>query len=198
MEYFIGGLEVGNMVFMQYKTFPDGSREELKVKVIDCGIGLERIPWLVNGSPTSYCDVFEGAIAQLNSKLELDVWNDVWKKFGPLSSQLDVDECPDLEKTWADIAKVVDMDVKTVKQNISPIKDMYIILDHTRSAMMLITDGALPSSKGGGYNIRNILRRCFEKLISNKKGDVSWWDTIGGMDGFLEIFESHKQDLAKI
>jgi alanyl-tRNA synthetase len=54
IEYFIRGLEVGNMVFMQYKTFPDGSREELDIKVIDVGIGLERIVWLVNGSATSY------------------------------------------------------------------------------------------------------------------------------------------------
>jgi len=62
MEYFIGGLEVGNMVFMQHKTFPDGSREELKVKVIDVGIGLERVAWLINGTPTSYCDTFEEAL----------------------------------------------------------------------------------------------------------------------------------------
>jgi alanyl-tRNA synthetase len=54
IEYFIGGLEVGNMVFMQYKVAPDGSREELPIKVIDVGIGLERIPWLINGSATSY------------------------------------------------------------------------------------------------------------------------------------------------
>ena len=33
IEYFINGLEVGNMVFMQYKTFPDGTREELPIKV---------------------------------------------------------------------------------------------------------------------------------------------------------------------
>jgi alanyl-tRNA synthetase len=33
VEYFVGGLEVGNMVFMQYKYFPDGSREELAIKV---------------------------------------------------------------------------------------------------------------------------------------------------------------------
>jgi len=93
--------------------------------------------------------------------------NDVWKKFGPLSSQLDVDECPDIEKTWADIAQLCGSDVQTVKKNIQPIKDLYIILDHTRTALMLITDGALPSSKGGGFNIRTIIRRVFEKLRSN-------------------------------
>jgi alanyl-tRNA synthetase len=48
IEYFISGLELGNMVFMQYKTFPDGRREPLPVQIIDTGIGLERIPWLVN------------------------------------------------------------------------------------------------------------------------------------------------------
>ena len=58
MEYFVRGLEIGNMVFMQFKTFHDGSIEDLPIKVIDVGIGLERIPWLINGSATSYTEVF--------------------------------------------------------------------------------------------------------------------------------------------
>lgn len=58
VEIFCNGLEVGNMVFTRFKYFPDGSLEELDIKVIDVGIGLERIPWLINGSPTSYCDIF--------------------------------------------------------------------------------------------------------------------------------------------
>ena len=62
IEYFVHGLEVGNMVFMQYKTFHDGSREELDVKIIDVGIGLERIAWLNNGSFTSYSDTFANAM----------------------------------------------------------------------------------------------------------------------------------------
>ena len=33
IEYFVSGLELGNMVFMQYKTFPDGHRGKTKV---DC------------------------------------------------------------------------------------------------------------------------------------------------------------------
>jgi alanyl-tRNA synthetase len=77
IEYFVGGLELGNMVFMQYKTFPDGSREPLQVQVIDVGIGLERVPWLVNGSPTSYVDVFPSALKFMQSKINLDVHDDV-------------------------------------------------------------------------------------------------------------------------
>lgn len=54
------------MVFMQYKYDHQGHIEELPVKVIDVGIGLERIPWLVNGSPTSYFDVFAESFKFMN------------------------------------------------------------------------------------------------------------------------------------
>jgi alanyl-tRNA synthetase len=100
IEYFVGGLELGNMVFMQYKTFHDGSREELPIKIIDTGIGLERIPWLINGSPTSYMDVFKNAYEYLTERLSLKVDNEIWKKIGPYTSQLDVDENEDVDKTW--------------------------------------------------------------------------------------------------
>ena len=73
LEYFIRGMEVGNMVFMQYKTFHDGSREELDIKVIDTGIGLERVCWIVNGSPTSYEDTFFNAMAFALKTLDLKV-----------------------------------------------------------------------------------------------------------------------------
>lgn len=69
-------------------------------------------------------DVFAGALSHLNAKLHLDIANDIWKKFGPLSSQLDVDECPDIEKTWSDIALLCGADVPLVKQSIQPIKDL--------------------------------------------------------------------------
>ena len=192
VEYFIGGLEVGNMVFMQYKTFPDGSREELPVKVIDTGIGLERIPWLINGSPTSYMDVFSNAFAWLSGKLDIQVNTEVWEKFGPLSCRLNIDEVEDINKTWTEIAELINLPVETVKNAIAPIKDMYIVLDHTRSVLMIVEDGSLPSNVGGGANVRNILRRVFALLKKN-----AWWDKLG-MDGLVELFQMHKLDLEGI
>ena len=192
VEYFVNGLEVGNMVFMQYKTFPDGTREELPVKVIDVGIGLERIPWLINGTPTSYMDVFKTSFNWLSNKLEIDVNIDVWKKYGPLSCRLNIDEVENIEQTWKEIADLIEMPVDTVKQAIAPIKDMYIVLDHTRTVLMIIEDGSLPSNVGGGSNVRNILRRVFAILKKN-----GWWEKIG-MDGLIELFQIHKEDLQEI
>ena len=47
---------------------------------------------------------------------------------------------------------------------------MYIILDHTRSSLMTISDGSLPSNVGGGGNVRNILRRVFS-IMKKMAGD---------------------------
>jgi len=179
---------------MQYKTFADGSREPLQVQVIDTGIGLERIPWLVNGSPTSYVDVFPRALEFINSKLQLDVNNEVWQKFGPLSCLLNVDEVEDLDGTWRSIASNIGMDdVASVRSAIEPVKDLYTVLDHTRTAMMAIIDGALPSNVGGGSNIRNLIRRTFS-ILSKR----DWWTPLGGVDGLLELYTHHQTDLSQL
>jgi alanyl-tRNA synthetase len=189
IEYFVGGLEVGNMVFMQYKTFHDGTYEELPVKVIDTGIGLERVAWVVNGDSTSYMSTFKNAMEYLTKELEMKVDNDVWAKLGPLSCQLDVDECENLQQTWDEIGKELGLSREDISKAIEPIKDLIVILDHTRSSFFLIRDGSLPSNVGGGSNLRNIIRRSF--ALMKKHG---WWEKIG-FEGYLGIFEAHKKDL---
>ena len=105
IEYFVGGLEVGNMVFMQYKTFHDGTYEDLPIKIIDTGIGLERVAWVVNGDSTSYMSTFKNAMEYLTAAVGLKMDGEVWAKLGPLSCQLDVDECENLQETWDQIGK---------------------------------------------------------------------------------------------
>jgi alanyl-tRNA synthetase len=70
--------------------------------------------------------------------------------------------------------------VADIKRAIIPIKDLFVILDHTRTSLMIITDGGLPSNTGGGSNCRNILRRIFAVLKKN-----NWWDKLGGVVGLL-------------
>jgi alanyl-tRNA synthetase len=192
IEYFVRGLEVGNMVFMQYKTFHDGSREELAIKIIDTGIGLERIAWLYNGTPTSYVDTFRNAFTYVTGVLGIEVDNEVWKKFGPYSCLLNIDEVDNIDKTWALISEKIGVEVSKVKEAITPIKDIYIILDHTRSVMMAVEDGSLPSNVGGGGNVRNILRRVFSIIVKNG------WENKITLDVLFEIFDKHKTDLEGI
>lgn len=98
-----------------------------------------------------------------------------------------------MEKTWEKVAESIGMNVADCKKAITPVKELYIILDHTRSALVTIQDGALPSNVGGGSNIRNIIRRVFAILKKNQ-----WWEKLGGMEGFLELFVHHQADLAEL
>lgn len=83
----------------------------------------------------------------------------------------------------------MDCPVDEVKTAISEVKDLYIILDHTRTILITISDGSLPSNVGGGGNVRNILRRVF--MIMKKNG---WWEKMG-MENLLLLFQMHKVDL---
>lgn len=183
---------------MQFKTFPDGRREPLQVQVIDVGIGLERVPWLINGSPTSYVDVFPRALKFLLSAIDLPISNNVWEKFGPYSCLLNVDEIEDLDKTWAFIAKTCEMKAEEVKAAIEPVREAYIVLDHTRSVLMAVQDGSLPSNQGGAANIRNQLRRVFAILTKRKWDEKLGMTEDGDMKGFFKIFDCHREDLATI
>jgi alanyl-tRNA synthetase len=116
----------------------------------------------------------------------------LWNKFGPYSCTLNIDEVEDIEKTWAELAVKINEPVDKVKQGIQLVKDMFIVLDHTRTILITISDGSLPSNVGGGGNVRNILRRVL--FILKKNG---WWEKLG-LEGFLEIFEAHKIDLEGI
>lgn len=121
IEYFIRGMEVGNMVFMQYKTFHDGSREELAIKVIDVGIGLERVAWIYNGSPTSYQDTFRNAYNYFMSKVGVEYNNEIWEKFGPYSCTLNMDEVDNPDQAWQQIADKVGLPLAEVRSAIKPI-----------------------------------------------------------------------------
>ena len=105
---------------------------------------------------------------------------------------LNIDEVEDIDETWKKVASLCGEEVEVIKKAVAPVKDMYVILDHTRTLFMTIYDGSLPSNVGGGGNIRNIFRRVLAILHRN-----GWWEKLG-LDGLMTIIEYHKQDLERI
>ncbi|KAH7830219.1 alanyl-tRNA synthetase, incomplete, only C-terminal part [Monocercomonoides exilis] len=191
VEFFVKGIEVGNMVFMEFKAdMVKKTWAPLPLRVMDVGIGLERIPFLVNGSNTSYTDVFPEALAFLKEKTGAEVDASVWRKFGPYSCLLNIDECEDIDKTWAEIAERLGMEVKTLREGVELGRDLIVVADHTRTFLVAIEDGSLPSSTGGGSNLRSLLRRVFAVL-----GNRGWWEKIGGVEGLCELMAIHRETL---
>jgi alanyl-tRNA synthetase len=177
IEYFIRGLELGNQVFMQFEQLPDGSSRELATKVIDHGTGLERYPWLCNGTPTSYDVVFPKVLDKLYRKTGVKPDFKVLQKFAVFAGKFDVTEVENSDLMWRSASSFTGIDVDTLQKEVNSVRALYSIADHTRTLLVAIHDGALPSNVGGEYNLRYILRRVLS-LINEKKLNIELEDVV--------------------
>ncbi len=167
LEYFVRGLEVGNAVFTEFSGTPD-NYTEMKEKVIDMGAGLERMAWMTNGTPTHYDVTFEPVIKHMIKELNINPDWDFFNRYAKLAGNLNLDEVKDIKKARELIAKQLNVSVDVLNQKVKPMEAVYAIADHTMALTFAISDGALPSNVGGGYNLRVILRRAFSFIDENK------------------------------
>ncbi|MBS3133135.1 alanine--tRNA ligase [Candidatus Woesearchaeota archaeon] len=159
MEYFSRGLEIGNQVYMLYEV-TGNSYKELPLKVLDMGMGQERNAWFTGAAPTSYETTFPTVVKKLNGITGIKVDGKLLQKFLPYSSYLNVDEVEDIDKTWGFVSKKIGTSSSELRKQIIPLSELYSIAEHSRSLLVALTDGILPSNVGGGYNLRVILRRA--------------------------------------
>ncbi|MFW6025426.1 MAG: alanine--tRNA ligase-related protein, partial [Candidatus Woesearchaeota archaeon] len=161
MEYFSGGIELGNQVYMKYEQTQSGYKE-LNQKVLDMGMGQERCAWFTQPEKTSYDTTFPKVVDHIFTQTGIKRKTDIMKKFKPYASYLNDDETQNLDKEWEKISKKIDIDKDVLKSTVSKTSALYSIADHSRSLLVAINDGALPSNVGGGYNLRIILRRALD------------------------------------
>lgn len=158
MEIFSRGLELANQVYMMYEITPKGYKD-LKLKVLDMGMGQDRPAWLTLGSHTIYEVDYPDLCKKLYKKTGLDP-SDIFHDFVPYGSILDVDSDIQIKKAWQDISKKMNMEVEKLQKEILPLAALYSIADHSQTLLLTISDGVLPSNISGGYNLRVILRRA--------------------------------------
>lgn len=186
MEFFARGLELGNQVYMQYEVAPSGESRELKTKVIDMGAGLERWSWFSQGAVMSYDTVFPKVMDYLYRQTGVKPDEKVWSKFARYAGLLTVDEIEDVGSAWAQVAKQAGVGLDELKTEVYRMRALYAIADHTRTLLVGMHDGALPSNVGGGYNLRNILRRCWTLA-----------DEFGFEIELGKVFETHMKEFGK-
>ena len=163
MEFFSNGIELFNQVYMLFEQtddakYPDG-RKELSIKVLDMGLGMDRTAWFSQGTVTIYDAIFPTVLEYLISETGVEFDREIFKKFAPYASLLNVDEVEDIDKMWKKIGDDIGVDVVDLKNKIMPMTAIYTIAEHSRALLFAIGDGGLPSNVGGFYNLRVIFRR---------------------------------------
>jgi len=164
LEFFSGGLELGNQVYPTHKVTKDGL-EEMDLRVLDMGMGQERCVWFLRGSASSYEVVMPNAIKYLNEKTGFHPSSkekEIIKKFLPFSGLLCNDELENPEMVWDDIAKNLGVKKEELKKVINKWSAINAIAEHSRSLVYALADSGLPSNVGGGYNLRTIFRRAMD------------------------------------
>lgn len=172
LEFFVRGLELGNAVFTEFQG-ELGKHTELDQKIIDMGAGLERFAWITMGTPTAY-DCCFGPITQRlmsrvgiepNSQMLTSYFTEIAKGFEEYDDLLDVRK---------NAIKNCGITEEQFSKTISPLEGIYMIADHLRTLIFAISDGALPSNVGGGYNLRMVLRRVIGTIERmNIKVDIA-------------------------
>ncbi len=159
LESFSNGVELVNSVFTQFEAH-QGKPRELPSMVVDVGWGFERLLWFYTGFDNAYDAVFHSVIEQSKSKLPFELEKEHFKKFAEYSSELDVTEQGNYNKKVSAILAKTGISEKEYGKKIKPMQSFYAVLDHARTLLFAISDGALPSNIGGGYNLRVIMRRA--------------------------------------
>ncbi len=164
IEFFVRGLELFNQVYMTYEVDEDAEKGyvDLDTKVLDMGMGHERIVWMTHGSETSYEANMKQVVKKLYGRTGVDPDREIWSRFLPYAGHLNLDEVDDIEETWQEIADRIGEDVDTLKREVLPAAALYAIADHTRCLLVALNDGLLPSNKGEKHALRVMVRRCFE------------------------------------
>ena len=157
LEYFVRGLELGNAVFTEFQG-ELGQHTTLDQRVIDMGAGLERFAWITMGTPTAYDCCFGPINQKLFEKIGIDSDSEILRKyFTEIAKALE--NYDDLNDVRRHAIKNVGLSDDQLNKMITPLEGVYLIADHLRTLIFAITDGALPSNVGGGYNLRMMLRR---------------------------------------
>jgi len=162
MEHFVGGLELGNQVYMNYEIKPNGTYVKLKDRVLDMGAGQERYTWIVSGEADGYKVIMPDVCKKLYKITGVKPDKELMSKFMPKAGILNLDEVDNIDAAWRKISKDIKIPVKQLKEKIEPLAALYSVADHSRALLFALADGALPSNVGGGYNLRVIYRRAYD------------------------------------
>lgn len=184
MEFFANGLELGNQVYMTYEITESGNLRDLKLNVLDMGMGQERYAWLTQGTNTSYEANLPTVVKELYEQTGIRPNHELVRKFLPYSGLLNFEEVENLEKVWREIAKKIKVDKKGLKDEILRLGALYSVAEHSRTLLFAISDGALPSNVGGQYNLRALYRRMIDLITK-----YGWAIDIEG------VIESHAKYL---
>lgn len=158
-EICVRGVELATLVFIKYKTLPGGKYEEIPIKIVDTGYGLERFAWISQGTPTAYDASFGPVIQKLKELSGVEVDEKILAENAQVAGMMDIETFADLRALRKRVAERLNISLDELEESTKPMEAIYVIADHTRCLAFMLADGIIPSNVKEGYLARLVLRR---------------------------------------
>ncbi|AAK40671.1 alanine--tRNA ligase [Saccharolobus solfataricus] len=184
LEVTVGGLELATLVFMQYKITDNGDYIPLKLKIVDTGYGVERIAWVTQKTPSAFHAIYGNLVYKFFDKIGVAYIDETLLKVASrFAGKIDPDN-PDTIKIHRQmVSKELGIDIKNVEEELDRAAKVFQILDHTKTIMLMLADGLVPSNSGEGYLGRLVIRRAL-KVLRLLKSDVRLYELVKEQIGF--------------
>ncbi|WP_370004877.1 alanine--tRNA ligase [Methanothermobacter sp. KEPCO 2] len=163
-EVCVRGVELATLVFIQYRTLQDGGREEIPLKIVDTGYGLERFAWISQGTPTAYDACFGPVIEKLIELTGVEVNEEILAENARVAGMMDIETYADLRELRKRVADKLGISATELERAAAPMESIYAIADHTRCLAFMLADGVIPSNVKEGYLARLIIRRTLRLM----------------------------------
>ncbi len=162
-EVVVGGIELATLVFMKYKVI-DGKYEEIPLKIVDTGYGVERLAWFTQKTPTAFHAIFGELVEKFRDILNVEKPDPeiLWSAFKE-AGKLDAEDPQSLREYYRRVGERSGYGEKA-KAVLEQEARLYSILDHTRTLALMLADGIVPSNTGEGYLARLVARRTLKQI----------------------------------
>ncbi|MEM0449688.1 MAG: alanine--tRNA ligase [Methanomassiliicoccales archaeon] len=200
VEVIIDGVEVATLVFMMYKTAPEGM-QPMSMTVVDTGYGLERMTWVSQGTPSAYEAVFGPVVERLKKMAKVQMNRRVLEEYSKVAGMTNAKTAADVRRIREQTAERLGVSFNELMSLVSPLEDIYVICDHSRALAILLNDGVVPSNVREGYFARMLVRRAL-RCIRSLGIDVHLADIVAmQVDYFQPVIpelSENRDDILKI
>ena len=164
VECICRGLEVGTLVFMQYKVVGDDF-VELPIRTVDTGYGIDRFTWISQGVPSLFQAIYGNLLDKVMSMAGItNVDNDFLAKVAKYSGLVSVDKRANRLVARKRVSELTGIDMTTLDKELIPIENAWAVTDHTKTLSFMLSEGVVPSNIQEGYLARLLFRRVYRLM----------------------------------
>ena len=209
LEVNLRGLELATLVFMNLEKNKEGMIEldgdnykPLELNVVDTGYGLERWVWMSDGAPTIYDSIYPEIVEYIcremgfSHPLDDPEYRYMLEEYTRLAGRMKSD-FSDGALMGVLVEKMKERgyrpDTSKLVEQLTGLKSVYTIADHSRTIAFMLADGVVPSNVAEGYLARLMIRRTL-RHIDQTGTDISLKEVVKKqMEKFSDIIDTGRE-----